>query len=131
MKPDPKRILAIDDHKTTLSIVRFNLEQTGFNVTVAQNGREGWNLLQTEDFHVVITDLRMPEMDGEELCRRIGQDARLTNIPIILLSAKWLERDLAQLREELGVYDVITKPFSPKSLTATVEACLKQSITAD
>jgi len=131
MKSESQKILVVDDQRAILSVVRFNLERAGFTVTVAQSGPEAWKLLQTEDFDLIVTDYQMPEMNGEELCRHIRQDARLTNIPIILLSGKGLELDLAQLRKEFGVHKVIFKPFGPSSLVATIEACLKQNVTAD
>ena len=96
-------------------------------VTAAGNGREAWSRLQTENFDLIITDYQMPEMDGEELCRQIRQDPHLTNVPIILLSGKGLELNLAQLREELGIHEVFFKPFSPAALVAAVQTCLQQT----
>jgi two-component system alkaline phosphatase synthesis response regulator PhoP len=122
MQSESKRILVVDDDRVMLNVVRFNFERAGFNVNVARDGSQAWNLLQTEDFDLVITDYKMPEMNGEELCRRMRQDASRRDIPVILLSAKGLELDLAHLQEELGLCEVVFKPFSPSSLVATSAA---------
>ena len=65
-------------------------------------------------------------MNGEELCRRLREDPSLSSLPAIMLSAKGLELDLARLREELGLHEVVFKPFSPSCLVATVRACLNE-----
>jgi CheY-like chemotaxis protein len=131
MESESRKILVADDHRAMSSVVRFNLERAGFTVTVARSGREAWDCLQTDKFDLIVTDYQMPEMNGEELCRRIRQDDRLTNIPIILLSGKGLELDLAHLQKEFGVQELVFKPFSPSSLVATIEACLKQEVASD
>jgi DNA-binding response OmpR family regulator len=117
--------MAVDDNRVILNIVRFNLQRAGFSVTVARDGCEAWDLLQTEDVDLLIIDYQMPGMNGEELCRRLRDDASFGNLPVIMLSAKGLELDLARLKEELGLREVVFKPFSPSSLVATVEACLE------
>lgn len=124
MLSESKRILVADDNRVMLNIVRFNLDRAGFAVTVARDGREAWELAQGEGFDLLITDYQMPGINGEELSRRLKQDASLGNVPIIMLSAKGLEVDLSRLQEELGLYQVIFKPFSPSRLVATVQACL-------
>ncbi|GAG08969.1 unnamed protein product [marine sediment metagenome] len=128
MQSESKKALIADDNRVMLNIVRFNLERAGFAVSVARDGLEAWNLLQSGDFDLLITDYKMPKMNGETLCRRMREDASLRNVPVILLSARGLELDLDQLREQLGLYDVIFKPFSPSALMATVEACLKEKV---
>ncbi len=124
MQSDPKRILVADDNRVMLNIVRFNLDRAGFDVTVARDGSEAWELAQDGNFDLLITDYQMPGMNGEELCRRLRQHTSLGNVPIVMLSAKGLEVDLSRLQGELGLYQVIFKPFSPSRLVATVQACL-------
>jgi two-component system alkaline phosphatase synthesis response regulator PhoP len=128
MQSQQRRILAVDDNSVILNVVRFNLENAGFAVTTARNGRAAWDLLQAEDFDLVITDYQMPEMTGEALCQRMREVDRLRNVPVILLSGKGLELDLARLKEELGVDDVLSKPMSPKALVAVVEVCLSERV---
>lgn len=126
MHSESKKILVADDNRVMLNIVRFNLERAGFAVTVARDGSEAWKLLQAGGVDLLITDYQMPRMNGEELCRRLREDPSLSNLPAIMLSAKGLELDLARLREELGLHEVVFKPFSPSCLVATVRACLNE-----
>ncbi len=126
MHSESKKILVADDNRVMLNIVRFNLERAGFAVTVARDGCEAWKLLQAGGVDLLITDYQMPRINGEELCRRLREDPSLSNLPAIMLSAKGLELDLARLREELGLHEVVFKPFSPSCLVATVQACLKE-----
>jgi len=122
MVSNQKRILAVDDNRVMLNVIRFTLERAAFAVTTARNGREAWNLLQDQDFDLVLTDYQMPEMTGEMLIRRIREGDRLKDVPIIMLSAKGLELNLDRLLDELEVHEIVFKPFSPSGLLATVEA---------
>ena len=124
MASTQSRILVVDDHRMMLNILRFTLQRAGFTVSTARNGRAAWELVQAEDFDLLITDYQMPEMNGEMLIQQVREVDRLKSLPIILLSAKGLELDLSRLREELGVSEVIYKPFSPSGLVATAEASL-------
>lgn len=126
MESEQKRILAVDDNATILKVVRFLLERAGYDVTTASNGREAWDLLQAEGFDLVLTDYEMPEVDGPALCRRIRRTERLDSVPIIMLSGKGLKVHWDRLRDELQLYEAVLKPFSPTTLTATVEACLEK-----
>jgi DNA-binding response OmpR family regulator len=126
MASKQSRILVVDDHRMMLNILRFTLQRAGFTVNTARNGRAAWELVQAEDFDLLITDYQMPEMNGEMLIQQIREVDRLKSLPIILLSAKGLELDLSRLREELGVSEVIYKPFSPSGLVATAEASLSR-----
>jgi CheY-like chemotaxis protein len=127
MPQEQKRILAVDDNRVILNVVRFTLERAGFAVTVARDGRAAWDILQTEDFDLIVTDYQMPEMTGEMLCQRMREVERLKSIPVILLSGKGLELDLARLQEDLGVSEVIFKPMSTKALVAAAQATLMES----
>src|SRR5438034_5240152 len=113
MLDEPKQVLVVEDNIALGAVVRFNLEQAGFQVALARNGREGWGLIQKRDFDLVVTDYQMPEMSGAELCEQMRQHPQYAQIPVLLLTAKGLELDLPQLREELGIFDVFLKPFSP------------------
>lgn len=122
---EQKRILVADDSRSTLTVIRFVLGKAGYHVTTAVNGREAWNQLERNAFDLLLTDYEMPEMDAEMLCRRIKKTARLKDLPIIILSGK-TEAERQGLREELNVNEILFKPFSPRALTAMVDACLAQ-----
>lgn len=124
MSKSLKRVLVVEDNVALREVVRFNLLQAGFEVVVARNGQEAWVMLQQWSFDMVVTDQQMPVMTGYELCQRMRQDPRHLSTPIVMLTAKGFELDAARLRDELGIQDVIVKPFSPRGLVRTIETFL-------
>lgn len=127
MQDTVKRILVAEDSSALANVVRFNLQQAGFEVVVARDGLEAWQLLQAEAFDLLVTDHQMPELSGCELCGRLRQDARLSKLPVVMLTAKGLELELPRLRQELGVREMLFKPFSVRELVAKIETCLQPS----
>ncbi len=121
MSDNPRRILAVEDNPALASVIRFNLRKAGFDVTCARNGHEAWQLLGRQQFDFLVTDHQMPEMTGYELCERMRGDARLCQLPIIMLTAKGLELELSKLKDKLGVLQILPKPFSPSELVQRIE----------
>ena len=122
---DKKRtnILAVDDEPKILEVLVSFMESKGFKVFSAENGRQALEVFDRENISLVILDLMLPDISGEEICRTIRKKSR---VPIIMLTAKVEENDmLAGL--EIGADDYITKPFSLKLLHARVEAVLRRS----
>jgi CheY-like chemotaxis protein len=117
-------ILIVEDHPVLANVVCFTLRQAGFETSIAQNGRDALRLLAETDFALVVTDFQMPEMNGAELCKRMREQSRWAETPIVLLTAKGMELDLVRLREELRVAEVFFKPFSPRALTQTIQKLL-------
>jgi two-component system alkaline phosphatase synthesis response regulator PhoP len=128
MSAEAKRVLVVEDNVALASVVRFNLEKSGYHVTVAHDGREAWRRLYDGDFDLAVIDHQMPEMTGEELCRLIRGYERSARLPVVMLTAKKYEINHDVLTNELGVYDIIPKPFSPRALTRTVEDCLSGAV---
>jgi len=126
--PPGIRVLVVEDNRVMADVMRFNFNRAGFSTTVALNGRIAWDLLQTEVFELLVTDLQMPEMDGDELCRRIRSDLRLAGLPIILLTAKGMELDRDRLTRELGLSLILYKPFSPRQLVSAAMECVARDI---
>lgn len=124
MSNDVRRILVAEDNPALSQVVCFNLEQAGFQVTPAGNGREALELLNSQYYDLVITDHQMPEMTGWDLCAQMRKAAAHAQTPVIFLTAKRLELDLARLKRELGVVAAFAKPFSPSELVCAVEDCL-------
>lgn len=113
----------IEDEPAFSELVTRYFGQEGFAVTVASTGREGLDLLERAEPRAVLLDLRLPDMDGFEVCKLIR---RQSNIPIVILSSKTEEVDkIAGL--ELGADDYATKPFSPAELLARVKAVLRRA----
>jgi DNA-binding response OmpR family regulator len=117
-----ERILVIEDEEKISSLVKAYLEREGFNVVVASTGEEGLSLLK-EGFDLLILDLMLPDMDGEEICEVLRKDS---DIPIIMLTAKSDEEDRVK-GLGMGADDYVVKPFSPKELVARVKALLRRT----
>jgi phosphate regulon transcriptional regulator PhoB len=121
------RILVIDDEADLIELVRYNLEQEGFEVGSALDGESGLKIAIHEIPDLVLIDLMLPGMDGLEVCRSLRADKRTSSIPVIMLTAKSAESDRI-VGLELGADDYVIKPFSPRELAARVKAVLRRSL---
>ncbi|MFH0872499.1 MAG: response regulator transcription factor [bacterium] len=121
-----EKILAVDDDPDILKLLQYNLEKEGFSVITAANGQEALRLVRSQPPQAIILDLMLPEVDGLEVCRQIKRDESLSQVPILMLTAKGEEVDRV-VGFELGADDYITKPFSPRELVLRVKAILKRS----
>jgi diguanylate cyclase (GGDEF)-like protein len=122
------RILVVEDDPHIAHILRFQLEAAGYAVRTAENGREGLELVLAEPPDLVLTDLMMPVMDGHELCRRIKDDFRTAQIPVILLTAKAEVGDKVAAFD-LGANDYVVKPHNRDELLLRVRNLLNWSRT--
>jgi two-component system phosphate regulon response regulator PhoB len=121
-----KTILAIDDEKDLIELVRYNLEKEGFQVSGARDGESGLAQAIQEMPDVVLVDLMLPGIDGLEVCRRLKSNTRTAAIPLIMLTAKSSESDRV-VGLELGADDYVVKPFSPRELVARIRALLRRT----
>jgi two-component system, OmpR family, alkaline phosphatase synthesis response regulator PhoP len=121
-----KRILIADDEKDIVGLVAYNLEQEGFAVLKAYDGRKAWETIQAQRPDLVLLDLMMPEIPGMEVCRMIRRQASTASLPVIMLTAKSDPVDKI-LGLEIGADDYITKPFHVRELIARVRAVLRRS----
>src|SRR5215471_15103808 len=110
------RVLLCDDEIAILRAAEFKLQRAGYDVRCANNGLEAWEEIQREKPDILITDCQMPRLDGIGLCQKIRQDPTVRGIPILMLTAKGYELSKQELNEQLGILDVINKPFSPREL---------------
>ncbi len=117
------RILLVDDEKKISTVLKAYLQQEGFHVTTAINGLVALTLFKENPFDLVILDLMLPGMSGEEICKEIR---KVSATPIIMLTAKVEEDDRIQ-GLSIGADDYITKPFSPREVVARVRAVLRRS----
>ena len=115
-------ILVVDDEKEIADLVEIYLVSDGYKVFKANNAKEGLEILDQEDIHLVLLDIMMPGMDGLEMCRKIRET---NNIPIIMLSAKSTDLDKI-LGLGTGADDYVVKPFNPLELTARVKSQLRR-----
>lgn len=123
------RILVVDDELDLLELVRFNLSQAGFEVETAATGREALERLEASPPDLVILDLMLPDVSGNDICRQIRGDPALAELPIVMLTAKSEEVDRV-VGFELGADDYVAKPFSPRELTLRVRAVLRRRASA-
>ena len=121
-----KKILVADDEKDIVELIAYNLEQEGFAVCRAFDGRKAWEMVHVDKPDLVILDLMMPAMPGMEVCRMIRRQAETAAIPIIMLTAKSDPVDKI-LGLEIGADDYITKPFHIRELIARIRAVLRRS----
>ena len=119
-----KKILIVDDESRIRKLIKDFLTRQGYIVCEAADGEEALDIFcSTNDIDLIITDVMMPKLDGFSLCEEIR---KLSKIPIMMLTAKGDEQD--ELKGfELGVDEYISKPFSPKILTARVDALLRRT----
>lgn len=122
-RPAGGRILVVDDEPHIVELVRYNLVQEGFEVSVAHDGHEALEKARQETPDLVVLDLMLPYVDGLEICRQLRRDRA---VPILMLTAKDGEQDRV-LGLELGADDYVTKPFSPRELVARVRAILRRT----
>ena len=127
MSVETRRILLVEDEKTIRDAVAAYLEREGYWVTPAADGQAALDEFAKHRFELVVLDLMLPKVSGEEVCRTI-RDA--SDVPIIMLTAKGEEEDrIAGL--ELGADDYLVKPFSPRELVARVRALLRRAHVED
>jgi DNA-binding response OmpR family regulator len=117
------KILVIEDDKEVSNFIRKCLEQK-YTVLIAQNGKKGWETAITVLPDLIITDVMMPEMDGNELCRNLKEDERVSHIPVIMLTANAaVDQQVEGLENGADVY--LTKPFSIQVLQSYIKTLLK------
>ncbi len=120
-----ERILVVDDEPDLLELVRVNLAEAGFEVDATTSGREVLERVRRDPPDLLVLDLMMPDVAGTEICRQIRATPELSNLPIIMLTAKADELDRV-VGFELGADDYVTKPFSPRELSLRVRAVLRR-----
>ena len=128
MSTEPhNRVLIVEDTAIMADVLKRNLSRAGLNPTVARNGLEASELVQTEQFDTIVTDFQMPRMNGDQFVRNLRMTPLNCDVPVILVSGKGLEVDTEQLRIDLGIRAFLFKPFSPSELITVVVECLKQN----
>ena len=127
MKPssEPGRMLVVDDNRVNRLLLTHALEQNGHNVSTAENGRIGMQMLKAQTFDVILLDIDMPEMNGFEVLEALLQDNDLRDLPVIMTSASD-ELDRVVKCIEMGAEDYLVKPLNPVLLRARVNASLEK-----
>jgi DNA-binding response OmpR family regulator len=119
-----KRILVIEDERDIAELIRLHLEDLNYTLTIAHDGNTGLREASTGSWDLLILDLRLPGIDGLEVCRRLRQNSM--SAPILMLTSKSSELDRV-VGLEIGADDYVTKPFSVLELIARVKAILRRA----
>ncbi|ASE33921.1 response regulator transcription factor [Mammaliicoccus sciuri] len=118
-----QKVLVVDDEQSIVTLLKYNIEQAGYQVIVAYDGVQALEKVNEEKPDLVVLDVMLPEKDGIEVCKTIRSDKN--QVPILMLTAKDDEFDRV-LGLELGADDYMTKPFSPREVVARVKAILRR-----
>ena len=121
----PARILVVDDEEDLLELVRYNLSKEGYQVECVASGELALKAARRQPPDLIVLDLMLPAVDGLEVCRRLKAEGRTRDVPIVMLTAKSEESDMVAGLDR-GADDYITKPFSPRVLSARVKALLRR-----
>lgn len=122
-----QKILIVDDDRKTVELVRLYLENDGYQVFTAMDGRVALTEARKSMPDLIVLDLMLPKIDGLDICRQIRTES---NVPIIMLTARTTEEDKL-LGLDIGADDYITKPFSPREVLARVRAVLRRKNSSD
>jgi CheY-like chemotaxis protein len=125
MQKMTKTILVADDESHILHVVSLKLRNAGYRVVTARDGQEALELAEQEKPDLIITDYHMPQLSGLELCQKLKQQASTSGIPAIMLTARGYHLE-PEDTEKSGILRMLSKPFSPRQLLATVNEVLQQ-----
>jgi two-component system phosphate regulon response regulator PhoB len=120
-----KHILVAEDDETIAELIRYNLEKNGYRVSCQDSGEKTLLQAGTDRPELILLDILLPGIDGIQVCRLLRAEEKTRTIPIIMVTAKGEEADIVE-GLEAGADDYITKPFSPRVLTARVQAVLRR-----
>jgi DNA-binding response OmpR family regulator len=122
MKTKPT-VLVVDDERKILEVVKSYLLREGYRVLTAENGKDAMALLQKNPVSLLLLDLMLPDLSGEEICKKVRASS---DMPIIMMTAKFEEEHIIH-GLNIGADDYVTKPFSPRQLVARVAAVLRRT----
>ncbi|MDE5090944.1 MAG: response regulator transcription factor [Trichodesmium sp. St18_bin3_1_1] len=123
------KILLVDDEPGLREAVQAYLEDSHFNVDVASNANEGWDILEKNLPDLVITDVMMPQVDGYQFLQKLREEPRFQALPVVFLTAKGMTTDRIQ-GYQAGCDAYLSKPFDPEELVAIVKNLLKRRASA-
>lgn len=121
------KILIIEDEAAIRDMLKFTLTSSNYEVKEAENAEEGWKLVLAEKPDLILLDWMMPGTSGVELAKRLRNNDKTVDIPIIMLTARGEEDDQVK-GFEAGADDYVIKPFSPRALVARVKANLRRQV---
>lgn len=114
-----KKVLVVEDDTAIKTLLKYNLEQAGYQTTTSSDGQVGYELALNNEYDFILLDLMLPKLDGLEITKRLRQEKVMT--PILIITARDQELDKI-IGLELGADDYLTKPFSPREVIARLKA---------
>jgi len=121
-----KRVVCVEDEPEMIDLIRLILSRKGFEVIGANGGKQGLETIREQKPDLVLLDLMMPDMDGWEVYQQMKADKEITDIPVIVVTAKAQSIDKVLGLHIAKVDDYISKPFSPQELLDSVDQVLKK-----
>jgi two-component system phosphate regulon response regulator PhoB len=118
-------VLIVEDEPDIADLIQFHLQREGFAPRVASSGSEALRCVEEARPALILLDIMLPDLDGLEVCRRLKRQEGVSEVPIIMVTARGEESDIV-VGLELGADDYITKPFSPRVLIARVKTVLRR-----
>ena len=128
-RAEPKRqtILVIDDDEALSDVLSQRLKQQGFDAITAESGKGGLAIVRNESPNLIVLDLRLPDIDGFEICEALADSPETCNIPIIILSG--MERpDIIRRSRLAGCFYFLRKPYDPNALLVLIRQALEESL---
>lgn len=123
---DKKTILVVDDEQSIMELLVFNLQKEGYNTLEAYDGATAVDMAINEKPDLILLDVMIPKLDGISVCKKIRYALNISNIPILMISAKDTESDKI-VGLEMGADDYITKPFQIREVMARIKANLRKA----
>ena len=126
VEKEKKTILVVDDEKSIMELLVFNLQKEGYNTLEAYDGVTAVEMAINEKPDLILLDVMIPKLDGISVCKKIRYALNISNIPILMISAKDTESDKI-VGLEMGADDYITKPFQIREVMARIKANLRKA----
>lgn len=127
MAADKTTILIVEDEHPIVELLTFTLKEAGWNTVAVNNVADAWAFLQRRTPHMILLDWMLPDQTGLRMLSKIRADRQLYALPVIMLTAKSMEEDKISGLDH-GADDYVTKPFSPRELTARMKALLRRKM---
>ncbi len=122
---EKNRILVVDDEPDIVITIKYMLEHEGYMVSTASDGEEALHKVKDDKPHLIILDLRLPKLPGEQVCKKIRKDEEISDIPIIMLTAKDSDVDKV-VGKVIGANCYLTKPFDMDELLQLIKGMIKE-----
>jgi CheY-like chemotaxis protein len=116
-----KKILVVDDEPDIMKVATLRLKHLGYEIIPAVDAEEALVLLENNAPDLILLDLLLPKMQGDELCKKLKSDDKFKNIPVILFTASAIRPSIPEMIKEMGADDCIFKPFEPQELLSKIK----------